>query len=420
MDRIVCMSDGSAATGCVIWTRLSIGKREIELGMNNRGRSGDGLYRKRGIWYFRIVDWTGKRRAVSTRTTVFSEAQSVRKQHLQTVENGGEPTGSGRLLFRDAAQRWLERRIIEAAPETRRNYKKRLAHILAAFGDLRLGQITGDIVRRYQIDRTKTSTAPSSVNNEVKQVASILRENRLWSRIRDDVRWLKEPKSIGRTVTPDEMERLLKTAESRKEISIIFLVMRLALETGMRHKEIRILRRDSIDLAGNNILVARASTKTPAGERTIPLTPTARQIVLDLLSRAEALGSVEAQHYVFPGQARINKHHVVNPDVPMASFCDAWSTLRKLAHIDKTLRIHDLRHHFATDLAQAGVPTSVGMRLMGWSGNAMRKRYEHIQDTALRQGMDNLTAHRAVQQPMPPPPKPAKGDVIVFPSRKVG
>jgi hypothetical protein len=57
------------------------------------------------------------------------------------------------------------------------------------------------------------------------------------------------------------------------------------------------------------------------------------------------------------------------------------------------------------------------MRLMGWSSPQMRKRYEHIQDSALRQGMASLTAYRQEQQARAPK-KPVRGEVIAFPLAK--
>ena len=40
------------------------------------------------------------------------------------------------------------------------------------------------------------------------------------------------------------------------------------------------------------------------------------------------------------------------------------------------------------------------MKLMGWSSSEMRKRYEHIQDEALRREIDRMAAYRQ-QKAMP-------------------
>jgi integrase len=151
------------------------------------------------------------------------------------------------------------------------------------------------------------------------------------------------------------------------------------------------------------------------------MTEIARHIAADLLERAAELGSTDPDHYLFPGiefvKTPTGRHRVPNSEIPQRSFDNAWQTLRRLAGVDTTLRMHDLRHQVASDLAEAGVPSSVGMRLMGWSSSDMRRRYEHIQDSALRQGMESMTAYRDMQRPEAPR-KPVRGTVISFPCAK--
>lgn len=381
--------------------------------MNRQGRSGDGLYKKRGFWYFRVVDWAGRRRFVATRTKSYEAAKAIRAERLREIDEGASVEGSARIPLRVLAQRWLERRSLDASDATKRNYAARLKHINAILGDLPLGKINGDILRRYQIERKGQSSAPKSINLETEAITSILKENRCWSRIRDDFRPLREPETRGRRLTADELERLMKVAESRSDISVIFLVMRLALETGLRHKEIRTLHVADVDMTRGLVRIRRSGTKTDAGAREVPLTGAAREIVADLLERARDAGADAPEHYLFPATRIIKGHRVLVPDIPRLSFGDAWRTLRRLAKVDGTLRIHDLRHHVATDMAEAGVPGAVAMRLMGWASPRVRKRYEHIQDAALADGMRRLTEHRDRQE-IAPPPKPPTSAPLRF------
>jgi integrase len=52
---------------------------------------------------------------------------------------------------------------------------------------------------------------------------------------------------------------------------------------------------------------------------------------------------------------------------------------------------HDLRHTFATRLADAGVPLSVISELLGHSDIRMTKRYSHATDRAKREAVQKLT-----------------------------
>jgi integrase len=55
-------------------------------------------------------------------------------------------------------------------------------------------------------------------------------------------------------------------------------------------------------------------------------------------------------------------------------------------------RLHDLRHTVATKLAEAGVPESTMLSLMGHMSRAMLERYSHIRMAAKRVAVEALSA----------------------------
>lgn len=383
---------------------------------SRQGRGGDGLYRKDGIWYFRLIDWTGRRRIVSSKTRIYSEAKQIRHDLEADLEKGVNPFGAGKEKFESAAERWLERRALDAASETTRARRARIANVNKVLGALELGRFNGDVLRQYQILRSE-KVKSSTVNAETKIIVSVLKENRLWLRIAEDFKPLREPKTIGRKLKPSELEKLMRVSEERQDISVIFLVLRLLLETGIRHKEVRMLRIGSVDLDAQLISIARDTTKTDAGNRIIPLTAVGFEVVQQLLARAASLGADRPDHYLFPATRFIDGRRVPDPTTPQESFRDSWQTLRRLAGVDPRLRLHDLRHHVQTDMAAAGVPGAVAMRLMGWKSPAMLKRYEHLEDEELRYGMERMQAFRAARaEPSPKPPQRAV--VIQMPAKQ--
>ncbi len=57
-------------------------------------------------------------------------------------------------------------------------------------------------------------------------------------------------------------------------------------------------------------------------------------------------------------------------------------------------RLHDLRHTAATKMAEAGIPESTMLALMGHMSRAMLERYSHIRMAAKREAVEALSTVR--------------------------
>src|SRR5215469_2660592 len=112
-----------------------------------------------------------------------------------------------------------------------------------------------------------------------------------------DIRPLREPETIGKALTEEEQQRLLKTAVMRPEWETAYLAAILCLNTTARGCELRGLRWGDIDLFNRTLTIRRS--KTAAGERVVPLTDVATSALARLRHRAESFGTVEPSHYVF-------------------------------------------------------------------------------------------------------------------------
>ena len=79
----------------------------------------------------------------------------------------------------------------------------------------------------------------------------------------------------------------------------------------------------------------------------------------------------------------------VDPTKPITDMTSAWDALRKRAEV--RCRFHDLRHTAATKMAEAGVPESTMLALMGHMSRAMLERYSHIRMAAKRHAVEALS-----------------------------
>jgi integrase len=140
----------------------------------------------------------------------------------------------------------------------------------------------------------------------------------------------------------------------------------LLLLTGARCGEVRAMRWEHLDLE-NGIWTKPGATTKQATVHRVPLSAPARQL-LDRLYRAKDA----AAEFVFPGR---NGHR--------SEISRPWLHLCRAARISD-VRIHDLRHTYASILASSGHSLPIIGRLLGHTQPATTARYSHLQDDPLR------------------------------------
>ena len=99
-----------------------------------------------------------------------------------------------------------------------------------------------------------------------------------------------------------------------------------------------------------------------AGPRTVFLSTEARTII----ARQRRTGP-----FVFPS--------ALDPSVHRSTELSLWRKVRRAADL-ADVRLHDLRHTFASHAVMAGVPLPVVSRLLGHAQLRMTLRYAHVSD----------------------------------------
>jgi integrase len=138
------------------------------------------------------------------------------------------------------------------------------------------------------------------------------------------------------------------------------------------------MRWSDVDLGGGTWTKPASTTKQKT-DHVVPLSAPARQLLTEI-------GAVQAgKHkplgeFVFPRGAG----HIV-------SITKAWAVICKAAGISG-LRIHDLRHSFASQLASGGASLPLIGALLGHSNPATTHRYAHIFDDPQRAAVERVGA----------------------------
>ncbi len=197
----------------------------------------------------------------------------------------------------------------------------------------------------------------------------------------------------GQALLDKDEEALLHACAVSRSRSLLVVVI-LALNTGMRATEIRLLRWRQVDLAGRTLTIGKSKTDAGTG-RAIPLN---QRVMATLTFWASLFEDRQPEHYIFPaeqyglaGHDREACAHDVDPTRPIGSWKTAWMLAKKRAGV--TARFHDLRHTAVSRLLERGVPLSVVASIMGWSASTMTKmakRYAHFTLEAQRKAVETL------------------------------
>ncbi len=173
----------------------------------------------------------------------------------------------------------------------------------------------------------------------------------------------KEPKGRVRFLSDDERERLLAACRT-SECPYLYVIVVLALSTGMRYGEIMHLHWSNVDLVKGRIILH----DTKNGERrNVPVTGHAHQ-ELEKLSKVRRIDTT----LVFPNT---NFGEQARP----YEIRKSWHTALRTAEIDN-FRFHDLRHSTASYLAMNGASLSEIAEVLGHKTLQMVKRYAHLSE----------------------------------------
>jgi integrase len=398
------------------------------------------LYKRQSTWW---VDFSvnGQRHRVSLETTDRRKAVSTANDKLTQAKTGKLSTksqGFARLAFIEAAERYLAGRKTEIADSSHIKETQLLVRPQEYFGVSRVNRIGADQILAYREWRADQGVGPAIINMEVGVLRRILKRAKLWHTVADEIRPLKEPRTIGRALSPTEKSQLLETASGKPEWETAYYAAILALNTTMRGCEIKGLRWSDVELFNDTLTIRKS--KTEAGERVIPLTPDASEVLVGLRTRAEMFGTVDPSHFVFatctPNDGETEdraKSWKFNPTVPIRTWRTAW---RKLTRAIKCptcfsqqdpapfcrkckadirgvrsplhgLRFHDLRHHAITELAESGASEQTIKAIAGHVSQRMLDRYSHIRLEAKRAALRGLsesgygTNHGTKGEPQP-------------------
>jgi len=282
------------------------------------------------------------------------------------------------------ADRFLEEHVeAKSKDRTYTEYKRLIERVVKP----ELGRLKTDEVRSSDIERLhlKFRATPYQANRLVALLSKMFN----WSGRRGErnpcvgVERFAEQKR-RRYLSSTELaclgDVLSQMEEQRLTSPYVIAAIRLLVFTGARLTEILTLRWDHVDLERGVLNLTDSKT----GAKTIYLNAASRNLLT-------ALARLEGNPYVIPGERA--GRHLVNLEKP-------WRRVRALAQLPD-VRLHDLRHSFASIGAGAGLGLPVIGALLGHAQAATTARYAHLASDPLQQAADLIgkALEQAMQRP---------------------
>jgi integrase len=269
------------------------------------------------------------------------------------------------------------RHAVGLKPSGLRSYRSYVrTQLIPAFGLMPLSRIGRvDVVRWFE---RYSATSPGGANRALGILGQMLACAQQWNRVPADwanpvsgVRYNRR-RTRGTFLSKAQMARLgtALAFRSKSGCGAALALAALAL-TGCRTSEV-------LNLAWGEVLPDRLRLRdSKTGARDVPLGVTARRFFA-AHRRASASTSSSALVFPFPHHDGYERVRTV------------WKTVRRAAELPTTLRIHDLRHSFASHAIMSGETLFTVSRLLGHRRVQTTARYAHLADDTMLESAERI------------------------------
>jgi integrase len=332
------------------------------------------------------------------------EARKLAKKMLGAVEGGADPIDERRKArevrtFKMVAEDFLALHIAtKRKGSTGDEYKRILnAYVFPAIGSRRVVD-----VRRADVARLhgKMADKPYQANRALALVSAVWN----WAAKRDEVSLLDNPargierypeQGRERFLTSDELTRLGAALAEGETIGLPWAVdqesptskhipkserrtkldpfaaaaIRLLILTGARMREILDAKWEQVDLERGILFLPDSKT----GRKPVYLSAAAQSVIA-------AIPRVDGNPHIIAG---------ANEGAPRADLKKPWAAVQKAAGLE-SVRLHDLRHSFASFGAGASLGLPILGKLLGHKQAATTARYAHLDSDPMRRAAETI------------------------------
>lgn len=310
------------------------------------------------------------------------EARVIANQHKATLAKGVDPRqlreeASSQLTFKEFA----EALYMPHAKANKRSFNSDAAklrmYMIPSFGDQFLTQITAQSIQRYQ-NQLMPKLSPATSNRHLSLLHRLFVLAEQWQYVD------KNPcKGIQKFQENNQRQRFLSKVEIRDlfiaadedENQFAAAYIKFLLLTGVRRSEALAAQWHDIQVTGNQATWYVPHTKSGKSRYVI-----LNQIAIKIL---QAIPRNPGNPYVFVG--KIAGQPINNP-------IKAFKRIIKRAGIEKSFRLHDIRHTVASLIINNGGTLYDVQATLAHANARMSERYAHLSSERLRETSHNLSS----------------------------
>lgn len=328
--------------------------------------------KKTQFWYIRVPDRNGNKVRRSSGTTDYKEAlaleQKLNYQEFMRDQFGAEPIRT----FDECIALYLDDH------EDQASYERNLWIIKSLrphFGGMALNDLDPMVIKEY---KAKRKIKPATMRKELGLFSTAINYARKaygW-KIDNPVAALLPEKTTGRIrwLTTEQADNLITHAKTMKHSPYLANFIMLALNTGMRKKEMLDLTWDRVDFYNRMIYLSPEQQKNRT-HGSVPLNSGAVSALKGQIGRSD--------RYVF----FYRQHKINDCKKAFKTACDAVGV--------DDFRIHDLRHTFAAWCVQKGIPIKTVQELLRHEDLKSTMIYAHLSPDNIRDASDLMNYDKA-------------------------
>ena len=337
-----------------------------------------------GTYYLRYKNTVGKtshQKLGRTQSVTLAEARKQAKTLKAEIALGADPRSEAKAKKAVLSySEFFEQHYLPHVQPRKRSwgkdqemYRLRLNQV---FGKQRLNQITRQQIQQFHTQLKGEGLSASTCNHYIKLIKHSLNLAIDWDMLDINpairVPLFHEDNKMENYLDDTQLKQLMEVLINDDNRNVCSILLYL-LSTGARLNEALSARWDNVDVA-KRVWIIPASNSKSKRVRSVPLNDSAINIINQL----------ETQQYY--------DQLFINPQTrkPYTTIHKVWGRLREKAGL-KHLRIHDLRHQYASFLVNDGRTLYEVQQILGHSDPSVTQRYAHLSTKALQDAANSAS-----------------------------